>query len=272
MKKLLALNALCFLLPFAIQAKEITSANTLKVNSPDGLTSIKDLTAKLSVSCKYKSGIFWPENKSCGYKTIDLAVKDGVISIPATETFPGPYLRNQLIKNYEVTLTVSEGEKYLTSLTAYNEEALKKFSENKRDLNILRFNKATLGLSVDGQDFFGSALSKDEKAYLLISVSPAITESTIYDVLVSSSLSHYLESAENRSDYRAKLKDMKEIKIPDTILAYLGEEKDLQLKVMIDYSINDVVQKNGYRGEVVLPAKTDALAELGSVELKPFKK
>lgn len=271
MKNLIALALV--LLPFAVHSKVIVPAKTLKVNSPDGLTNIKDLKATLSISCKYKAGIFWPESKSCGYTKQDLTVNDGLISIPQIETFNKASYHAQLSKNYDISISVSEGTTHLATLAVYEKEGFKAMANNTRDLNILRFNPAIFAVAVDGQDFFGSDLAKEKDAYVLLSISSSAKKNSLDDILLSSSLTHYLWSAENRNLYAGKgaLKDMKDIKMPATVLAYLGEESNLALKVNLSYAINAGVHTVKYEARVSVPAQTNALAAIGTLELKAKK-
>lgn len=272
------MKSLCVLagllaLPFTVNAQILTPAKILNVKSPDGLTAIKDIKATLTVSCIYRAGIFWPESRSCGSSTQELKVENGAISIPQVETFNKANIHAQFAKNYQISLSVYEGSTYLANLTAYNGDAFKALAKNTRDLNILRFKGAKFNVAVEGQDFFGSELAQDKDAYLFFSVTSSAKENKLDDLLISSSLTHYLWSAENKNLYIGKeaLKDLKEISMKDTILAYLGEEKDLSLKINLRYSINSGVQAVKFQTNVAVPATPTALSEIGTIDLKAVK-
>lgn len=270
MKKFILLNVMVLAFPLAIQAKTITPANTLQINSPDGLTSVKDLSVSLNVTCRYRAGIFWPESKSCGSKTTPLKVSaNGLVNIPETETFSG--LRGNSIDNYDVSISVNEGDQYLAVLAARGKSALNDLGQNRRELNILRFNKAEIGISHDGQDFFGSEASKNDKAYVLFSITASTRANNLENVMVISSMNKHLQGLENRNGYAGKvlLKDMKEITVQKSALAYLGNEENINLNVQFNYSVNDSgVHKKMLEGKVVIPATANALNELGTLEIK----
>lgn len=270
MKKIILLNAILLAFPLAINAKIITPASTLKINSPDGLTSIKDLSVSLNINCRYKAGIFFPESKSCGNQTIKLSIDEaGVVNIPKTETFSG--LHATKINNYELSLTVNEGEQYLAVLSARGRDAINVFASNKKDLNILRFKEAHLAVAKDGADFFNSELAKKTNAYLLFSISSSITPSTLDGIFVVSSLNNFLKSLENRNPYQGKLllKDAREIFVPETSLAYLGEEKNIELRVYLSVAeINNGTHELETKAQLSTPATNSALSDIGTIELK----
>lgn len=256
--------------PLAINAKTLTAASALKINLPDGLTSVKDLTVSLSVSCRYKSGIIFPEAKSCGFKTTKLSIDDsGIVTIPATDKFSG--LHAAKTNNYEISLSVYEGKQYLAILSARGKEAINDFAANKKELNILRFKEAHLLVAKDGADFFNSELAKKENAYLLFSISSTVTPNTFNSLMVVSSLESFISSLENRNPYEGKtlLKDAKELFVPATSLAYLGEEKNIELKVRLSVAeINNGSHDVQTKAELQLPATDSALSAIGTLELK----
>ena len=270
MKHVITTYAFTFLLPLSVHAKILTPANTLKVNSPDGLTQISELTAKFGIVCTYRSGIFWPENHSCGVKNYELPVSaDGIVNIPEVETFTGLHGNNA--NNYDLSLSIYEGKQYLGVMSAYGIDAIAAMAINSKNLNILRFKGASLSVSKDGSNFFGSELALNENAYMLISIRPTTVENKIGEIMVSSSMEGYLESLENKFPYPGKklLKDAIELKIPDTSLAYLGDQNDIKLKIRLSVDLNEAgshVEKT--KAEITIPATNLALPELANIELK----
>lgn len=268
MKKTILINTLAFILPLSLQAKELFPASTLKINSPDGLTSVKDLSVSINVYCRYKSGIIFPESKTCGSKTQQLKVnEEGVVQIPAAETFSG--LHAAKTDNYDVTLSVNEGKNYLAVISARGKDRIKKFAQNKRELNILRFKAGSIAVSHEGQDFFGSELSKNKDAYVLFSIKTNV-EQSFEDVLVVSSLNNFLWSGENKNIYAGKtpLSETKSIEVPATSFAYLGEVEDLKLKVHLNYLINTGILKKLFEAKVEIPATNSAIENIGTLDLK----
>lgn len=269
MKKILLLNFLALSFPLAVHAKGLTAASTLRVHSPDGLTVLKDLSVTLSVSCRYHSGIFFPEAKSCGSKEINLPISaDGLINIPATEKFGGIHARKT--DHYEINLAVHDGKQYLAVVAARGQKAIESFSRNKRALNILRLKPASIAVSHAGQDFFGSELAHNKDAYMLFSIRPKVAFDPSEKLLVVSSLDNFLWSRENKNLYAGKvaLKDTRSIEVPATSFAYLGEVQDMVFNVGLSYSINTGVHTNMFKAAIEIPAKNNALEEIGTLELK----
>jgi len=269
MKNLILSSMFMALLPIAANASDVTSATSLKLNSPDGLTNVQNLTVKLSSYCKYKSGIFWPESKTCGSKTIDLKVgANGVIDIPAVEKFSG--LHASKTDNYEVSLSVYDGKEYLAIISARGKERLKRFKFENRPLSLYRLNAANINVSHDGADFFGSELSKVDRAMLLVSVKDKAEKNDYDDVLVVSSL-HSLWARENLASYEGKklLKDATQIDLEKLNFAKFNGTANETIVLNAYYTVTtDYSKKSDLRGTVELSLKPSALEEVGSLELK----
>ncbi len=267
MKSFLAISLLS--LTINSYAETLLNSQTLKINSPDNLTKLDDLKISLSVSCKYKSGIFFPESKSCGNKTIELKAQNGILKIPSVEKFSG--IRGSKADNYDVSLSFYEGDQYLTIVSAYGKEAIKYFNSlNNDEFNILRFEEATLGVSVLGADFFGSDLSKVDRASLSFRINAKKKDNTINEVMITNSL----ETSwwrENFSPYAGKtlLKDETKISLNSSSIGYFSKNAPEKLKINIYYSqfenySHSVKLKNNLELELI----PSALSDLKSIELK----
>lgn len=269
MKNLILSSMFMALLPFVSNASEVIPGTSLKLNSPDGLTNVQNLTVKLSTLCRYKSGIFWPETKHCGSKTVDLKVgANGVVAIPAVEKFSG--LHGSKTDNYEVSLSVYEGKEYLAIVTARGKEKLKNFKFENRPLSLYRLNAANINVSHDGADFFGSELSKVDRAMLLVSVKDKAEKHDFDDVLVVSSLDS-LWARENFASYEGKklLKDATQVDLAKLNFAKFNGTANETIIVSAYYSVsNDYAGKSKLNGVAELKLTPSALEEVGTIELK----
>ncbi|MBY0416006.1 MAG: hypothetical protein K2Q18_17675 [Bdellovibrionales bacterium] len=263
--------AIAFLCPMILSAAEVTSQSTLQLNSPDGLTKVQELKVNFSVSCKYRSGIFWPENKSCGTSTKVLPVNEkGQVLIPAVEKFGG--LHGRKIENYEVALSIYDDKDYLAVLSAYTEKSLKKFNFEGKRLDFYRLEAARINVTSEGQDFFGSELTKKDNGYMLVRVSGLGKASTIDDVLITNSLegSGLWHRDNNRSYNPNPLKDTKEIVVGKTNFAKFDSTADEKLVVGVYYNEAGSVNAN-MAGSVEVSLSPDALSKVGTVEIKKVK-
>lgn len=268
MKNLFFSSLVLAALPFAVSASEVTSATSLKLVSADGLTDVQNLTVKLSSACKYRSGIFWPESKSCGHKTVELKVgADGVVQIPAIEKFKGIHAIKTA--NYDVSLSITEGKEWIAVISAYGKEALPKFKFDKSPLSIYRVNAANINLSYEGADFFGSELSKVDRAMLLVSIKDKNHENKVGEVMTVSPLKS-LWSRENLASYAGKiqLKDTKEIDFKKMSYVKFNATEKETIVVSAHYIVNTINEKMNLNGSIELPLTPNALEQVGTIELK----
>jgi hypothetical protein len=267
MKNLILSALFLAALPFAANSSVVTSATSLKLISADGLTEVQNLTVKLTSGCKYSSGIFWSESKSCGFNTIELKVgADGIVQIPAIEKFKG--LHGAKTANYDVSLTITEGKEWIAVVSAYGKEALPKFKFENKPLSIFRVNAANINLSYEGTDFFGSELSKVDRAMLLVSIKDKNYENKINELMTVSPLMS-LWSRENLDSYSGKilLKDTKEIDFKNMSYVKFNSSENETIVLNVHYS-NSRNEKMNLKGSVELPLSPNALEEIGTIELK----
>ncbi|MBC7712826.1 MAG: hypothetical protein H7177_05780 [Rhizobacter sp.] len=265
--KNLFLASILMTFALAAGASELIPATTLKLNSPDGLTNVQNLSVKLSTLCRYSSGIFWPESKNCGSNTIALKVDaDGVVKIPSVEKFGGLHGRST---DYEVSLSIYDGEEYLAILSARGKDMISKFKFDNKTLSLYRVNAATLNISHDGADFFGSDLSQKDRAMLMISISDKVKKD-YKDVLVVNSLESLAWAKENFASYSGKelLKDAKQIDLKKMNFAKFNGTANETIVVSAYYTVsNDYTNASKLSGSVEVALKASALEEIGTIEL-----
>lgn len=270
MKKLFLASVMATILPFAVSASELIPATTLKLISGDGQTDLQALTVKVSTLCKYSSGIFWPESKICGSKTTELKVDaDGSVKIPAIEKFSG--LKGSKTDNYEVSLSIYEGQEYLAILSARGKDALKTFKFENRPLSLYRLNAAEINVTHDGADFFGSLASQVDRAHLFISINNKKDNNKLGDVLVvtsaGSSSIWFKENFGARAD-KELLKDQTSIKLKKLNYAMFNASAEEKLTVSVHYGISNNYSKDvPMNGVVEVALMPSALQDIGSINL-----
>lgn len=270
MKKLLLASVMASVLPFAVSASELIPGTTLKLISGDGQTDLQALTVKVSALCRYSSGIFWPESKNCGHQTTDLKVAaDGTVKIPAIEKFSG--LKGSKTDNYEVSLSIYEGQEYLAILSARGKDALKTFKFENRPLSLYRLNAAEINVSHDGADFFGSPASQVDRAHLFISIDNKKDNNKLGEVLVVTSAGGssiwFKENFGARAD-KELLKDQTSIKLKKLNYAMFNATAEEKLTVSVHYGISNNYSKDvPMNGVVEVALKPSALQDIGTIEL-----
>lgn len=269
MKKSFILVSLSSLLSFSLMASELIPATSFKVNSADGQTDLKNVTAKVSVFCKYKSGILLPENKSCGNKTLDLTLtEDGMIKIPSLEKFSGLHAKKK--SNYDISISLYEGKNWLAVISAYGEK-IDNFKFDGQTLQIYKINGSNLDVVKDGASIFGSDLTNDINSSMSLYLSTGRENDYSKPLITSSMISSSLWSKENRNLYAGKvaLKDEKAISLNELVYASfkpVGSEKvtlDLIFSKFENYTY-----KKLFSTKIELTLRPEMLEELKTIELK----
>lgn len=230
---------------------------------------MKNVTAKVSVFCKYKSGILLPENKSCGNKTIDLTLTDdGVINIPSLEKFSGLHAKKK--SNYDVSVSLYEGKNWLTVISAYGDK-IDNFKFDGQTLQIYKIKSANLDVMKDGASIFGSELTSDINSSMSLYLSTGRENDFSKPLITSSMISSSLWSKENRNLYAGKiaLKDEKSISLNELVYASfkaVGSEK-VTLDLIFSKFENNTYKKL-FSAKLELDLKPEMLEELKAIELK----
>lgn len=270
MKNLFLASIMATILPFAVSAGELIPGTTLKLISGDGQTDLQGLTVQINSYCKYSSGIFWPESKTCGSKTTELKVAaDGTVKIPAIEKFSG--LKGSKTDNYEVSLSIYEGKEYLVILHARGKEALKTFNFTNRPLSLYRLNAAEINVSHAGADFFGSPASQVDRAHLFITIDNKKDNNKLGEVLVttnSGSASIWFKENFNARSDKDLLKDQTSIKLKKLNYAMFNATENEKLTVSVHYGVSNNYSKDvPMSGTVEVALKPSALEDIGTIEL-----
>ncbi len=254
---------------FSLFASELIPATTLKINSADGLINLKDVNAKMSVNCKYKSGLFWPESKSCGNKYFDLKVSEnGEIKLPSIEKFSGLKARNK--SNYDVSVSIYEGENWLTVIHAYG-DAIDKFRFDDKTLQIYKIRATSLDIIKDGASIFGTELTSDIDSSMRLFLSGE-NKNELNEPLVTTSMeSSSLWVRENRNVLQGQtaLKDEKELKVDNLIYASFAPLKSEKIELFLGlYKMENYTYKLLYTTKLDLELKPEMLEDLKTLELK----
>lgn len=269
MKKSILLASISTLFTFSTMASELIPGTTFKINSADGMTDISKVEAKLTVFCKYKSGIMFPENKSCGSKTTELKVEaDGILKIPSIEKFSGLHAKKK--SNYDVSVSLYEGKNWLTVISAYGEK-IDNFKFDGQTLQIYRVKSAEIDVVKDGASIFGSELTNDLNSSMAMYLSTRRDNDYSKPLITSSLISSSLWSKENRNLYAGKvaLKDVKEIKLEN--LVYASFKAPGTEKVVLDLifsKLENYTYKKLHSAKLELDLSPTMLEDLKSIELK----
>lgn len=269
MKKSVILLSLSALASLPVTATELISSTNLKINSADGLTNLENVEAKLTVFCKYKSGILFPENKSCGSKTIDLNVEqDGTIKIPAIEKFSG--IHGLKKSNYDVSVSLYEGKSWLTVISAYGEK-VDNFKFDGQTLQIYKIKPSMIDVVKDGASIFGSELTNDLNSSMALYLSTGRENDFSKPLITSSMISSSLWSKENRNLYAGKvaLKDEKAINLNELIYASFKPVGSETVTLDLIFSkYENYTYKKLYSAKMELKLRPEMLDEVKAIEIK----
>ncbi len=267
MQKILTVSTLILMMSSTIAAPLI-SETKLKLSSPDGRTDVSKVSATLAVSCKYESGLFFPETKSCGNKLINLkTTSDGVVLVPSVEKLNG--IRASKTSNYSLNLTLQIGEEWLGSLSTSTAKGINNFKFDNKVLSIYEIDGGEFDLTVGTSSLFGSDLSKEDKASAFVSLKAKKDFSYFSEIVLNSPmLSSWMRVNTNSSNSPELLKDSRSVVLGKMSHLTFNPERE-QLVISGSY-----VQMDGYTvlkrlsSEVTVEASPAVLSEVKSIELK----
>jgi hypothetical protein len=276
---LLAFSLVTTLTALAFASDVLIPATTLQLRSLNN-TDYQNLEVSYGAICKYKKGIFFPDNRLCGSYNVRVPVNaDGTIALPALNKFDGLHARKT--DNYEVSFTVQpkgrgpQDREYYFVLSARGEEKIQQL-QNFRDIIYFgKLNGATLNVTAERRAVVDSELTQNPSANLFVTVEIATLQSrNPGGLLVSSPSGHTIVSFENRPaangwPAKTELRDLKKIEVKGGNFAFIGNPGDAKVELRAWYSVQEnSTDKTIYRTRIDSKLDPDFLKDNSDVDLK----
>lgn len=268
MKKLLMILVLSLFFNVLAEAKQLIPGTSLQLVSVDGLTQVEKLSAILKVSCRYKSGILWPEAKSCGQSEMNLSIENnGVIHIPSIDKFSGLHARVE--RNYDISLAILEEGNYLAYIAVYGSN-LQNFKFNGAPLFLYRFNAASFDIAIQDTSIFNTNYAQKENAHLSLRFESSEGSRGLDELAVGSPLRFLNWYRENRNPYNGEvsLRDTKEVTLSAMSYASFTPPALEKIQLHVGYSeFSDYSLKTVFYTKRELQIKPEMLEEIQNIKL-----
>lgn len=268
LKALIAVATL--MLSASASAGTVLPPLNLTLASPDGTASVAGLNVTVSVSCSYKEGIFWPESKSCGSAAFEFQTDaNGQVQTGAIERFEG--WKASKLDNYDVSVIFRAGEKSLFQLAARGKKQIESLSRLNQVLNLVRVEPAVLQVTANGENLFGSGLSKVDRASFFFSIDKPRESESFDDFMIVDSYGSRLTAYENFKSYAGKvqLEDIKELSIPESHMVYVGSVPSITIRTWYSQMRNMSTHEPLFEKRITRPLTSDLLSGLGRIDLEP---
>jgi hypothetical protein len=236
--------------------------------SQSGLNAAQ-LKAEYGVSCTYRSGIFWPETKSCGGKSVAAAVNsDGTLSLAAL-TSEG--LTRSSLENLSIVVSVKNGDRPVMSFSARGKNEIKQVMANKETIRIYKVAGGKLDIRVNGQDIFNTDWVKVDGGALYAS---ARAESKTQEGLRVIGLPLWFDVGGDNRHYTSEerqLKNLKGVVFQDTYLATTTSMDQKTLAIFVRYESKAGQGSTVFSTRKTIPLTADGVSRLGTLELQQEK-
>lgn len=272
---------LAFVLAFsageAANAKQVLAAKSFRLVTPDSDVVLSSLKVNFYVRCEYRSGLFWPEPKSCGSYNKTLTVSnDGVVTTPAVETFSGIW-NSQKLDNYEISLSVYNGDEFIFSLNAIGAAAISSLANQNQVISFIKIEGTELDVTAQGAPLFDTELSKRDRASLTVVTSEVAggSKRDIYSYLLVSLFDGGIKSYENmltRNPPKRDLIDARSVTLKPMYFATEGPLVGKKINLTVTYSqMINYQHLPQYRYSKSFEITNDALKNLRAIDLEPTK-
>lgn len=260
-----------FLMPFTwAQAKTLVPAKTIQFQDIQGTLDLANAQARLTWSCSYRSGIIFPESKSCGGYTTTIGLSpDGKLKLPELKTFSG--FRARSANNYSLLVMVYSGERHIVTFNIEGKDEIKAFSKENRPVILQDILASELEVDIEGVPLVNTAYITNSKASLNAHVRQEHNPRRPY--ILSGSFNMISKTYENveRGYTQDFLKDFKRFSFSSYVLAYTETPGELVLHVTLslpDETTESEYDKVYYGVSVPLQSSADMLSKIQRVNLQ----
>jgi hypothetical protein len=256
----------------------LVPAKNFQIQVEGAPIDLQQFKAVISVSCSYKSGIWWPESKSCGDTSRDLEIQnDGRVHVPAVYKFN--HRKGNKSENYDLSVTFhskAEMNDYIGSLNARGKEALNVYAQLPQELYVMKIEGAKFEPSLEGRPLLCSETSKKNDMTLIASLELQRDKNAPYGFLVLSrvnGLFGYFENREyenNPSLSKRDLAELTELTFPGGYLLSVKKLSSQILTLRISLGEGSAIKKY-YQYIANVEANSTTLSQLEgrSLELTP---
>ena len=264
------LNLLLIVSP-AKATSVLVPAKTIQLQVDQNSVNLTDYKATAGVRCSYKAGLFWPESKSCGSRSLPVEINaQGQLVIPAVESFD--QYKGGNIDNFDMSVTLVRKDNdrdWLFSFGVRGKNSFKNYQAETGTIHILKMDATEIEYSVEGQALVGSDLSQNPQANLLVSISSPYQPGDVDRVLLVTPLRE-IQSFDNRDHgyARESLIDFRTLKMKSAALVeFSNNPRKLELisTVMI---INGGPTDSRFQSRIELNKSVDGLSQIRQIDLK----
>jgi hypothetical protein len=267
----------------AFAGSALVDEKILTVKSLSSEIDLQNAEAIYGLSCTYRSGIFMPQTKSCGYSTVTLKIEsDGTIRLPALSKLSG--LHGAKIENYKVSLIVQpknkdpRNQRYYFTLDARGKEGLENFAAFRETIYVVNLAGGDFDVTAERKPLIGGELSQNPNSQLFVTVGLQGGTLNLPSVILVSNFSMNLTSYENRiapngiKEYnKDDLKKLKKVHIEGGNLAFVGNPNDRKIALTVWYGQGQFTSVKLF--EKTLESKIDEnfLKDIDVVDLQKVK-